>query len=183
MSLPPRRYVALAFVAAAGLVFALRPRPPDPDDPPIADPTEQLSEIVHLRIHAKARIVREVIDGRRALLEAAALFRELDRLPPAEEVQIGWIPVPLPISTRTEEERYCRSVAVWVWTWITNARTPGDDSADERAAAAVARLVAEFENERGRCGAIRLPNPSALESAAALIELVRVECGKSLRRP
>lgn len=183
MYLPPRRYVALAFVAAAGLFFALRPRPPEPDDPPDADPTEQLSEVVHLRIQAKARIAREVIAGRRPLLEAAALFRELDRLPPVAEVQFGWIPVRLPFPTRTEEEKYCRSVAVWVWTWSTNARTPGDDSADERAAAAVARLVAEFENERGRCGAIRLPDSSALESAAALIERVRVECGKSLRRP
>lgn len=182
MHLPPRQYAAFAFVAAAGLYLAFRPRPSELDDPPEANPAEPLPEIVLLRNHARTRIVDEVIDGRRSLLEAAALFRELDRLPPTAAVQFGRIPFPLPITTRTEEEQYCRAVAVWVWSRVVVPQSPGDGNSDERAAVAVARLVAEFEDELTRRGAIRLPDPSTLESADSLIERARAESAKSLRQ-
>ncbi len=170
MHLPPRQYAAFAFVAAAGLYLAFRTQPANPpDDPPDADPMEQLPEVVHLRTQAKARIVGEVIDGRRSLLDAASVLV---------------IPIPdgLSIPTRTEDERYCWSVALWVRSQFANMQSPGVGSADERAAAAVARLVAEYEAELTRRGTIRLPDPSALESAEVLIERARAESAKSLRQ-
>ncbi len=178
MKLPTRPSAALVLIAATTLWLVLRPRPTEPEPPPEVDATEQLSEIVHLRIHAKGRIAREVADGRRSLWDAAALFRELDRMPPAANRQLDPIPFRQPTSIRTEDDQYCWSVIVWVW----NSRRPNDVVGEERAKAAIARLTAVFEDELCR-GAVRLPDPSALESVEALMTHARAECGKSLQLP
>jgi hypothetical protein len=106
--------------------------------------------VITLRILAKERIAREAAAGARPLVQAAALFRELNRHPPAV-VAAGH---PSLLRGHTEEERLC-------WQVIQYATNE---------AAAAARLEAELHEELRRHGAVRLPDPAGLTSAAELLE-------------
>jgi hypothetical protein len=122
----------------------------------------------YLRLLAKGRLTREVAAGRRPLLEAAALFRALDRRPPAPADPAG-----MPAGSAgvlTAEARWCRQVLTWV------AALPGPAAPAE---AVVARLEAEFAALRRR-GPIRLPDPSRLESADSLLDHARAEVAAGL---
>jgi hypothetical protein len=169
LMIKPQTVALLVLGLAAGtLVTALYPHPPqlaEPLWPGVSGGDRRLSETRMLRCFAKALIADEVIGGRQPLLEAAALFGALNRLPPE--------PLPLSVAdveksvwgipSRTDEERLCRQVVAWV-----SHRMPRD-----QADAAVARLAAEYRWELHAQGAIRLPDPASLESPQELLARVR----------
>jgi hypothetical protein len=164
--------LTLAFAWSAVSVVGRRGSAPEqPDIAPwdeVAD--EQISEVVILRILAKQHLTSEVAAGRQPLLEAAALFRELNRLPPALH------PADHPsLAGRSEEELLCRQVIAYV------AARDGDwpESAAE---VAVARLEAELREELRRHGAIHLPDPACLPSAPELLEQTRSRMTEAERR-
>lgn len=177
MTKPPTATLLLLALTAGALVVALYPRPPLPAEPlwpGVSEGDRRLSETRMLRHFAKALIADEVIGGRRPLLEAAALFGALNRLPPE--------PLPLSVAdvdpslwripARTDEERLCRQVVAWV-----SHRTPRD-----QADAAVARLAAEYRWEVHAQGAIRLPDLASLEWPHELLARVRKSLSETERK-
>jgi hypothetical protein len=103
---------------------------------------EQRAEILR-RVHTKYYLAGDVAEGRLGLLEAAALFRDLDRQWPALEPDPRHAHLGI-----TEEERYCRAV-------IGLVRLTLHDRA-EGGAAVVERLEAELRSHLER-GNLRLP--------------------------
>jgi hypothetical protein len=159
----PLILLTLALAGSVAAVVGRRAAEPDQPDPcpwdQVAD--EQVPEAVILRILAKQHLTREVAAGRQPLLESAALFRELNRLPPALH------PADHPsLAGHSEEELLCRQVIAYV------AARDGDwpESAAE---AAVARLEAELLEELRRHGGVQLPDPAGLPWATDLLEQAR----------
>jgi hypothetical protein len=108
------------------------------------------------RIRAKDRIVRDLAAGRYSLLEAAAMFRELDHVPPEVKYpekypEVPFDPQPLQLVSPTEEERYCVAVIVYARNWLRG-------SAPEPARDLTERLVREFWAEQSERGEVRLPD-------------------------
>jgi hypothetical protein len=169
-------YKFLAVVIAIALPVAFCRRAPDPNQP--AEPLSPemaaaAPDTVVLRLAAKEQIAREVADGRRTLWVAAALFRELNRLPP-EPAKPSRIVSPVNIPVDTEEGWLCRQVVEGVRVALHQE--------PERAAAVVARLEAEFFAELRRHGVIRLPEPSSLESVPELLAQARASLAEQQRR-
>ena len=166
-------YLPLALTLVGAVAVVCCPRTPDPAEVTPPAETEALAEGVPeaavLRVNAKKLIAREVAAGRRSLVEAAALFGALNRLPPRstdlarQDLHHDWA---LRVPARTEEERLCRQVVEWV-DGLRRSESP------ESVAATVARLTAEFREELRRHGAIRLPDPSSLPSAKELLDQAR----------
>src|SRR5262245_46224225 len=78
---------------------------PTGDDVERADP---VFATIRGRILAKELLVGELASGSLSLFEAAALFRELDRVPPETKYPTGPDPdPPLRLTSPTEDERYC----------------------------------------------------------------------------
>jgi hypothetical protein len=127
--------------------------------------TQSVSELIALRIVAKNRIAREVIAHRLSLVQAAALFGALDRLPPPA------LNPPRSVPAATEEERLCRQVVVYVRSLV----------AERDRAAALARLDAEFKAERDKGDLIHLSDESSLPPVQELLEQARVELADTLR--
>jgi hypothetical protein len=118
---------------------------------------------------ARARLARDLLDGRRSLCEAAALCGELNRLSPAT-AQTHKARYPLVgFQPRTDEEYLCAQVMNGAYTQVFLTHRDHD-----RAMAAVARLEAEFRDELRRAGAIRLPDPSTLTPVEQLLDEARV---------
>jgi hypothetical protein len=163
--------LTLAAAAAAALVVRHAAEPTRPDPPRWwEEVVEPVPETIRLRALAKRQIAREAASGSRPLVEAAALFRELNRLPPE--------PRPACLASlpgRTEEERLCREVILFV-----NQRE--DDWPAAAAAEAVARLEDELRRELSRDGGIRLPDPAGLPPAAELLERARAGMTEAERR-
>jgi hypothetical protein len=115
----------------------------------------------------QTQLAREVAAGQRSLVEAAALFRELNRLSPDVSALTtpDFDPSPLSDPVHTKEERLCRQVVQWVDT-LRLVASP------EYADAAVARLNAEYRELR-KHGEIRLPDSSSLPSNQTLLEFAR----------
>jgi hypothetical protein len=122
-----------------------------------------------LRIVAKYRVVRDVIAGRFSLLEGAALFGALNRMPPQsaslslldrQSPRLGFHP-------HTNEERLCRQVMEFVVHEL--AEEP------DRQKTALARLQAEFRAELRMQRNIQLPDPSRLFSVEELLEEARAD--------
>jgi hypothetical protein len=179
MRVSQRKTLAVGLVAALG-VFCLG-RPPAVTESilpaGIETLTEGVSETAVLRGRAKRLLAREAADGRRSLVEAAALFGALNRLPP-ETLELAllddnhWV---LSDPVHTEGERLCRQVIQWVEALrITDS--------PEYADAAVARLTAEFREERRRHGVLRLPDPSTLVPTHELLEQARAALTESERQ-
>jgi hypothetical protein len=155
----PHKFLAvvLAVALAVALPVAFCRRPPEPD--PAAEPVigeavgDPAPEVVALRVVAKGLLARAAA-GRRSLVDAAGLFRELDRLPPAPAPPTGFDPT-LRIPADTDEGRLCRQVVA-----VGRAELAADP---DRAAEAVARLEEEFLQALRQRGAVRLPDPSSLE--------------------
>jgi hypothetical protein len=166
MRAAPRRFLAVALVVALPVAFCRRPPEPDPATQPVIGEAvgEAVPEVVGLRALAKGLLARAAAAGRRSLLEAASLFRELDRLPPEPAPPAGFDPT-LRIPADTEAGRLCRQVVAAVRAEL------GDEP--ERAAAAVARLEAEFFAELRARGSIRLPDPSPGEPVEELLRQAR----------
>jgi hypothetical protein len=123
-------------------------------------------EVTVRRIRAKERIVEDLARGRYSLLEAAALFRELDRVPPEATYPAPYPSPALELESPTEDERYCIVV-------ITYARNSLVGSEPERARALTERLVVEFWAERRGRGDVRLPDVPAGELVRELWERAR----------
>jgi hypothetical protein len=166
-------YVALACTLAGTVAVVCCPHVPEPAESIPTTETEASVAVVpktaFLRFIAKKLIAREVAEGQRSLLEAAALFGALNRLPPEtpelspqDNSTYGWV---LNDPVRTEDERLCRQVVQWVDAFRLS-------DPPEYAAAAVARLLAEYR-ELHQHGAVRLPDPPTLPSAQELLERAR----------
>jgi hypothetical protein len=165
-------YIPLALTLAAAGAVVCHPRAPEPDEPdtpPQAEVFRPLApETTALRIHVKHQIAREVAAGRRPLVEAAALFGALNRLPPEsiEPPLLDRIDASLRLPRNTDEERLC-------WLVIAQVKAVLRDEPPDRVAAVVARLAAEFREELRQHGVLRLPDPSTLPSAQELLERAR----------
>jgi hypothetical protein len=117
-----------------------------------------------LRILAKGLLVEELASGRLTLFDAAALFRELDGMPPMTVCSTNPdADPPIRPVCPTEDERYCVRV-------ITVARNVLRVAQLGRAEIVTERLVAEFEAERCLSGTIRLPDPGSLEPVHGLLQ-------------
>jgi hypothetical protein len=153
----------LGLAGAAAAVVGRRAVEPEEPDPYTWDEVaeEQVPEAVILRIRAKQQLTREVAAGRQPLLEAAALFRELNRVPPALH------PADHPsLAGHSEEELLCRQVIAYVVE-------PAGDWPESAAETAVARLEAELQEELRQHGVICLPDPARLPPALELIAQAR----------
>src|SRR5262245_21940807 len=165
-------YIPLALTLTVATAVVCCPRTPEPAEPDAAPEAEVFGALVPeamaLRIHVKHQIAREVAAGRRALVEAAALFGALNRLPPesVEPPILDGIDASLRLPKRTDEERLC-------WLVIAQVKAVLDKEPPDRVAAVVARLEAEFWEELRRHGVLRLPDPSTLPSAHELLERAR----------
>jgi hypothetical protein len=123
------------------------------------EPSATVPDVIRRRILAKDLLVEELASGRRSLIETAALFRDLDRVPPETLYTTALDPdPPLRLTSPTEDERYC-SVVIAVTRNVLRVSQP------ERAEVVVERLLSEFEAERCLKGTIRLPIPESLEPA------------------
>jgi hypothetical protein len=155
--------VVLAAALAVALPAAVCRQAPDTGPltgPPVELKLEGWPEAVTLRAAAYEQVARDVADGRRSLLEAAGLFRALNRLPPTVDQPPRDVP-PLTIPIDTEVARLCRQVVAWV---------PASLHAEPaRAAAAVAQLEAEFFADLRAHGEVRLPDPAVLDPFEALL--------------
>jgi hypothetical protein len=123
-----------------------------------------IANTIRLRIQAKCLLVEELAAGRLTLLDTAALFRELDRMPPMTKYPPNPYPAPpIRLECPTEDERYCVRV-------ITFARNLLRVTQPGRAESVTERLVAEFEAERRLSGTIRLPDRGSLEPVHGLLQ-------------
>jgi hypothetical protein len=175
MRAAPRKFLAAALTGSLAVVFIRCPTNPveqavDQVDEALA---EGLPETAMLRLVVKGQLAREVADGRRSLGEAAALFRELNRLPP-QRGQPPEIVTPVHIPMDTEAGWLCRQVAEHVHVALHQE--------PERAAAVVARLEAKFFAELRAHGAIRLPDPATLEPVEELLQQARAWIAEQERR-
>ena len=166
----PHKVLVGALVGAFVATFIVPA--PRRDEPPVAV-SENLGDMVpttmRLRLLAKRRIAYEAAASRRSLVEAAALFRELNRLPPAApDLALGdWDETLLRVPVRTDEERLCRQVVEWVYRVLRSEVSP------ESAAEAVERLEAEWQEVLRRHGAIRLPDSAVQPPVQELLEAAR----------
>lgn len=169
MRVTPQQCLIGFVVTALVLAFWSGPSEADGGQPVMTTVTDAAPDIVLLRIFAKRQIAQDVIERRRSLVEAATLFRELNRLPPTAP---DWIPgdtyqfaLRTPVSN--DEERLCRQVIEWVYSALRINGTPA--LAEE----AAARLEAEFRAAPQALGVIRLPPASALTPVGGVLAAAR----------
>jgi hypothetical protein len=157
-------------LAATSLTIIFSQYPPATDEPArprvSEEETQSLPELIAVRIVAKNRLAREVIAHRLSVVQAAALFRALNRLPPEA------LPPPRSVPACTEEERLCRQVVQYVRAHVKEP---------DRAADAVASLNAEFKAELDKQGSIHLPDPTRLLPVQELLKQARVELADTQR--
>jgi hypothetical protein len=161
----------LAAVMALSVVSAFVRRSPEPLEVPDGRKSEAgpgaigeaLPEVAFLRRFAKDFVAGEVVEGRRSAVEAAAVFRELDRLRPTPEEILqpagGAIPIP-------DEERYRQQVINWVSAFLP-------EEPRHRAEAVLARVEAEFREASRETGALQLPAVAGLEPVEQLLARVK----------
>jgi hypothetical protein len=149
----PRRLEFLVLLGALfSIAIAYLPHCP-PAEPPIGPPESDVSEWALLRAEVKKRLAADVAAGQRTMLESAALYDALDRLPAA----------PLPLTSKEADlpapDRAYGQVIQWV-----EAHFDGSDGW-----ATVARLQSELCQAFEQPGGIRLPDPSSVESIEHLL--------------
>jgi hypothetical protein len=172
----PRAFLAAAVAGALALVYC--PPAPEPVAPdPVAAPPAATWPDFLAAAAAKDRLARDAAAGRRSLVEAAALFRALDGRRPAAALPPPADPAdrPLRIPAGTAAGRRCRQVALYAYVALW-PQGPGE------AAAAVARLEAEFFAEVRAHGELRLPDPAALEPVEELLRQARAWLAAQERR-
>jgi hypothetical protein len=162
---------ALVLIGAFAVLICPRSRAPGevvlPAEPDVL--VESFPETVTLRLVAKRLIAREAAAGWRSLVEAAALFDVLNRLPPETTrlVRPDNPTHPLPhLPGRTDAEVLCLQVIAHA-----GVEQPGEPADQARAAAA--RLEAVYLAELRERGAIQLPDAAGLMPAAELLEWAR----------
>jgi hypothetical protein len=167
-------------LAAAGLAL-LKPPTPGPIDasgPELVDPkvARPFPEAMQLSSYARNLLIEEVIDGRRSLVSAATLFRELD-LRNGQVWDRPWIRLAegtCRLPGRTPAERLCRQVEIRL------RETLGQDPG--RRDAVLARLEGEFRDAHRVDGDICLPGPETLESVEHLLARARASMTDRQRR-
>lgn len=179
MRVSPHKFLAVALAGSLGIVFIRCPSDPlEPLSPQYIDPEAEalaasVPDIVPLRLAAKDLVTQDVIAGRRSVFEAAALFRELNRLPP-EPVKPSLFDPSLSIPADMEEGWLCRQV-------VEHLRVELFDQ-PERVAALIARLEAEFFAELREHGTIRLPDAATLEPVAEVLRQAQERLAEQQRR-
>src|SRR5262245_26355394 len=152
MNIPALKLLVLA-LATGCLAVAFRHRAAVPDDaaptPPIVQVEEGWPATALLRSIAKQQIAEEVAAGRRTVWEAAALFRDLNRVPPQPHRSL-LVDACSRIPADTDEGWECRGVIAHVRVVLH------PDTA--RADAVAARLEADVLADLRARGAIRLPD-------------------------
>ena len=184
MRVSPHKFLAVLLAACPVVVFVRCPA--EPDEPVAAAegaarPNEP-AEAVDLRNLARARLAREAAAGRRPLRVAAALYRELNRLPPpaAPPRLVGPHGPLADLPLETEEALLCRQVVIYAGAVLR------EEGCDREAEAAEARLAAEFDAELRARGELRLPDPLPGEPVEDLLRQARArlaeqQCGRSPR--
>jgi hypothetical protein len=158
-------------LAVAGLLLLQRPagRPVDSPGVPLVDPrlAQPWPVEIQLRPVVRERLAREVIDRRRSLLSAAALFRQLNQLDgrPADRWLLQLVDGEFRLPGNTPAARLCRQVEAWVRVALRED-VPRRD-------AGLARLEAEFRDAPRRDGDLRLPDAATLEPVEELIAHAR----------
>jgi hypothetical protein len=180
MRVSPHKFLAVLLAACPAVVFLRCPT--GPDEPPgtgsgkAVQPGEQF-EAVDVRSLARTRLALEAATGRRSLLEAAALYRQLNRLPPRASpprfVDRGDPRADLPLGS--EEALLCRQVVIYADAALREERR------DREAEAAVTRLGAEFYAELRARGTVRLPEPATLGPIHELLEQARARLAEQQR--
>jgi hypothetical protein len=142
--------IAIAAVAIVSICF-----PPKSSELPSLDAVDDpTTEFRTSRLIAMDLLVHDAVDGRRSLLEVAALFRALLRSPPAAPATSPLTGLP---NFASEEIRLCHCVIVWAERADAN-RLDGLKGELRRLQAA---------------GPIRLPDPANLESVHELVARAR----------
>lgn len=175
-----------AALMAAGVVLIKRPTGepaesagPEPVDTQVAQPW---SESMQLSPFARAMLIQDVIDGRRTLLQAATLFREL-HLRNGQRWDRPWVVLAgFRLPRGTPGERLCQQIEAWVRGALEND--------PERCEAVLSRLEKELRDAPREHGEICLPDPAGLQSVEQLLadaresltELQRRNIERSLRR-
>jgi hypothetical protein len=170
----PRAVLAVALTGSLAFVYCMpAPVALDPPVNPMAAPWPDFAATVE----AKDQLARDAAAGRRSLVEAAALFRALDDRRPAAPAPPCADPTDLPlrVPADTAAGRYCRQVVLYAHAILKN-EAPG------LAAAAVARLEAEFGAGVRVHGAIRLPDAAAVEPVEELLRQARAAVAERERR-
>jgi hypothetical protein len=168
-------YCLLAIAVTGALVVVFGPCALGPAEPHSIPAIETMlppfAETMALRLVAKRLVAREAAAGRWSLIEAAALFAALNRVPPETTVltapNVPGHPLPH-LTGRTDAELLCLSV-------IAHAAFPRPDEPPDRARAAAARLTAEYLRELRERGSIQLPDPAGLPMAEELLEQARLK--------
>src|SRR5262249_815652 len=112
----PSKFLAVVLAVSLPAVFCrCEPEPTWSPEPEGQDGTA-VPHVISMRLAAKQWLARAVADGRLSLLDAAALFGELNRFAPAapdlaiEDRHACALRPP----ARTDAERLCRQVVQWV---------------------------------------------------------------------
>src|SRR5262245_54746629 len=169
MKLTPEKGLIGLVVIALLLTFWPERSELKPGQSPVVTGMDAPPDTVLLRILAKRQIALDVANGRRLLVEAAVLFRELNRLSPAAtdltlaDRYLSALRAPV----GSDEERLCRQVVVGVDCVMQKEGTLA--WAEE----AVARLEAEFRAAPRTHGVIQLPDASALTPVQELLNAAR----------
>jgi hypothetical protein len=103
------------------------------------------TEVARRRIEEKHAVIGRLVAGQLSLVQAAALFRQLDATPedcPGPD-RSAW-------SGRSEEEKLCRQVIHWARNEARHTSAEPD--------ALVARLGAELAEALARDGSVHLPD-------------------------
>jgi hypothetical protein len=109
--------VAVLVGALALLACSLRDGEIHPGEPTVSSEEARLAEMeerlqaIAQRVKRRQRVTDELVAGRLTLLEAAALFRALDRAPPA----FNWDIFRLYTPGNSDDERHCHEVIAWVY--------------------------------------------------------------------
>jgi hypothetical protein len=140
----------LAAAALAGVVF--RPPPASPHDP-VASPVPQEETQGKLwRLREKEGVARDLVAGRLTLLDAAARFRALDRVPPAHRPgRAAELALGLDLPHAGETDWRCLEVISWAHA-VSGKQPPG------RERAVIDRFMAEFRAAGGGAGTLRIPD-------------------------
>jgi hypothetical protein len=176
MRVSPRKFLTVAVAGSLAATLVWRPSGVDEAPAPLPnDVGKPAPAAVGLRGLAKRKIARDVAAGRWSLVEAAALFGELNRLPPGLPAVSAVYGSRLPAADCTDEEHLCRQVVNWVDSTLKK-ETP------DRAEEVTARLVAEYQELRRRSGVVHLPDPSTLEPIEDLLRHARASIAEQDRR-
>jgi hypothetical protein len=172
-------YLGLAIAVAATVAVVFAPHLPEPVQPDGLSAIESVEgpvpDTVVLRGWAKYQIARDVAAGRRGLLDAAALYGELNRLPPVVHLSLHDADnSPWRDPVRTTEEMLCRQVMTWVEQQLIR-------EAPDRVGRVLDRLETEFREALREHGAIRLPGRPTPAAVREVLEQARAKMTEAQR--